>query len=259
MAASSSAPCQYFNAHYDEEIPSTPGLVINGHEVNPTNPAPATIAIARPRTTAGPGTPISAQPTAPPPLKRKRIVQESIDFTAVRSDDGSNLIGGGGGGESSPKWAASTSVTDKEYWKNRKALCDACAADDGTKKLVRTLVFKANEYVRSVSFSAMKSTSLAPPTLLFNCFGAIVNAITQTPWDYYMGGEMMEGEEQPTMWVSGEFGEPDYKLSDKQKKFRTALLMRFKEEFETTIRDYCGVPVKLFFIGKYKVEKKEKK
>jgi hypothetical protein len=90
--------------------------------------------------------------------------------------------------------------------------------------------------------------------------GAIINGINQAPWGIIINEKEETKEEREKdfiVWVSGEYGEPDYPYTIAQKKFRTALIIKFQKMFEEKMLSALQKPVKICFVGKFKLEKEE--
>jgi len=159
-----------------------------------------------------------------------------------------------------------TTVTKKEkeksesYWEDRKKLCDMYNHSPIVVQTIRNICRAACLCVMNVSFDSISKSSVAPPTLLINCLGAIINGINQAPWGTILiekeeGKEKQEEEENFIVWVSGEYGEPDYPYTIAQKKFRTALIIKFQKMFEEKMLTLLKKTVKICFVGKFKLEK----
>lgn len=226
MAESSERTSQYFNVHYDED------LFILDQEINPTNSSPASIT---------------------PPTPKKRKISEQDNSSQPPKDDIHYLKDIF---KSPPALNISPSI-DEDYWKRRKANCKLFQSDPRTKQICTYLIMRALQIINEVSFAARNSTSIVPPTLLYNCTGAIISAIEQTPFGWYMSDGCAEKEFH--MWVGGEYGAPDYVLTDAQKNFRLSLLMNFKKEMQKVFTEILGINIEIFFVGKYKSIKKENK
>lgn len=235
MAESSQRVSQFFNVHYDED------LLISDQEINPTNSSPTSITPPTPKKRK-----ISEQDNSPQPLKGDFMKDNDIHYLK-------DIF------KSPPALNISPSI-DEDYWKRRKANCDLFRSDPRTKPICTYLIMRALQIINEVSFAVItgrKSTSIVPPTLLYNCTGAIISAIEQTPFGWYMSEGCAEKEFH--MWVGGEYGAPDYVLTDAQKNFRLSLLMNFKKEMQKVFTEILDINIEIFFVGKYKSIKKENK
>ena len=78
------------------------------------------------------------------------------------------------------------------------------------------------------------------PVFLWALLPAFVMAIEKTPWGYWFDGGNVSDDGDHVMFINWNYGEKPADLSEPQKKFRLACLMKVKVLFESKIQNFMS-------------------